>query len=243
MKIPKIIHYCWFGKNEKPTLVKECIKSWDILEKQGYKIIEWNEKNFDISSNKYCETAYIEKKWAFVSDYVRLKVLYEYGGIYLDTDMQIIKPFDDFLENDMFLGFLVNCVLSTSIIASKPQHRLIKKLLDIYDNMDLEIKPNNDLLTKFILDEYPNFKLNNKYQIFKDVSIYPKEFFNDPTYKKDINYCVHKYLGSWREEAANGRSFKGKLLNKLIGDVFFYKLISYRLNKNSPFYTISKNQN
>ena len=98
-KIPKIIHYCWFGKKEKPEIVKKCINSWTDKLKE-YEIIEWNEDNFEMNSNRFITEAYRLGKYAFVSDYVRLYALYEYGGIYLDTDVEIYKEFsEDILEN------------------------------------------------------------------------------------------------------------------------------------------------
>ncbi|WP_281957433.1 glycosyltransferase family 32 protein, partial [Bacillus cereus] len=95
---------CWFGGKEKPDHIKKYMKTWDGL--KDYKIVEWNEKTFDIENNKFVKDAYEGRKWAFVSDYVRLKALYEHGGIYLDTDVELKKNFNDILSNDMFLGFI-----------------------------------------------------------------------------------------------------------------------------------------
>lgn len=240
MTIPKIIHYCWFGNNEKPELVKKCIKSWDILKNNGYKIIEWNEKNFDINECEYVKKAYENKKWAFVTDYVRLKVLLDYGGIYLDTDMEVNKTFDKLLEEKIFLSFMLNSILSTSIIGSEANQKDIKNLLDIYKNLDFEINPNNNLLTKYILDNYKYFKLNNKLQKLGEITVYPKEYLNNPTYD-DTNYAVHRYLGSWIENN-KGESFKSRLFKKIFGEVIFYKIISYKENKNSSFYELSLKQ-
>ena len=102
--IPKIIHYCWFGKNEKPDIVKKCIDSWKKILNE-YEIIEWNEKNFKIDSNKFVKQAYDSKKFAFVSDYVRVYALYNYGGIYLDTDVELLRPLDELLKDKMFCGW------------------------------------------------------------------------------------------------------------------------------------------
>ena len=100
-KIPKIIHYCWFGKKDKPDIVNHCINSWKkVLD--DYEIIEWNEDNFDVESNTYVKQAYESGKFAFVSDFVRIKALYDYGGIYLDTDVEVFKKFDDLLDNESF---------------------------------------------------------------------------------------------------------------------------------------------
>ena len=97
MSIPKVIHYCWFGKGEMPALAEKCIKSWKKYCPE-YKIVCHNEDNFDIDRNRYAKEAYMCGKWAFVSDYARLKVLYDEGGIYLDTDVELIKPLDELID-------------------------------------------------------------------------------------------------------------------------------------------------
>lgn len=105
MSIPKVIHYCWFGHDPKPKLAEKCIKSWK-KKCPDYKIIEWNEENFDISACPlYVRQAYEAKKWAFVTDYVRLKVVYEHGGIYLDTDVELKKNLDFLLNHKAYFGF------------------------------------------------------------------------------------------------------------------------------------------
>ena len=100
--IPKIIHYCWFGKAKKSELEIKCIESWKKF-CPNYKIIEWNEENYDVSKNTYMYQAYQKSRWGFVSDYTRLDVIYNYGGIYLDTDVELIKPIDDLLEDEGFI--------------------------------------------------------------------------------------------------------------------------------------------
>lgn len=115
--IPKIIHYCWFGRKEKPELIKKCIKSWnEVL--VDYEIIEWNEENFKLN-NDFVKEAYQAGKYAFVSDYVRLHALYHYGGIYLDTDVEVYKPFDLFLQHDSFWGFEQGNYIATSTMGAK----------------------------------------------------------------------------------------------------------------------------
>ena len=111
--IPKIIHYCWFGGKPIPKNLKNYIKSWEKY-CPDYEIKEWNESNFDINSNKFIKEAYINKKFAFVTDYVRLYVIYNYGGIYLDTDVEIIKNFDGLLNNELFMGIQQNDSFATT---------------------------------------------------------------------------------------------------------------------------------
>ena len=110
--IPKIIHYCWFGKGEKPKLAQKCIDSW----KEhcfDYKIVEWNEDNFDINTNAYTKMCFEQSKYAFLSDYLRLIVVYKYGGIYFDTDVEVIKSIDNLLDNKAFFGFETDKYINT----------------------------------------------------------------------------------------------------------------------------------
>ena len=116
--IPKKIHYCWFGRGEKPELAKKCIKSWKIY-CPNYEIIEWNEENFDINSNQYLKEAYENKKYAFVTDYVRLFVLYTQGGIYMDTDVEVIKPLDEYLHHEAVSGFENTTQIPTGLMACR----------------------------------------------------------------------------------------------------------------------------
>ena len=123
--IPKIIHYCWFGGNPLPPLALKCIESWKKY-CPDYEIKIWDESNFDININKYATEAYEAKKWAFVSDVARLWVLYNYGGIYMDTDLEVIKPLDEFLYHKAFSGFEDEVNIPTGIIASEKNNNWIK---------------------------------------------------------------------------------------------------------------------
>lgn len=135
MSIPKIIHYCWFGGAEKPKIIKKCIKSWKKYCPE-YKIIEWNESNFDVNCIPFCRQAYEAKKWAFVTDYVRLKVLYDQGGIYMDTDVQLVKNIDCFLEYPCFLGFQhENYVSDGLVFGAEAGNWFVKENSEIYENM------------------------------------------------------------------------------------------------------------
>ena len=135
MSIKKVISYCWFGHNPLPEKVKICISSWKRM-CPDYKIIEWNESNYDINKHPYMRDAYENKKWAFVSDYARLDIIYEHGGIYLDTDVELVRSLDTLLDCGAFLSIdkedlSVNTGLGFGAEARNP---LIKKLLSAYDN-------------------------------------------------------------------------------------------------------------
>ena len=135
MSIPKVIYYCWFGKGKMPSLAEKCIESWEKF-CPDYEIICLDEENFDITQNKYAKEAYDAGKWAFVSDYARLKVLYDNGGIYLDTDVEIIKPIDNLIEENGFMGFDDNGVVSTGLgFACEKGNELVGALLKDYDDI------------------------------------------------------------------------------------------------------------
>ena len=130
--IPKKIHYCWFGRGEKPALAKKCIASWKKY-CPDYEIIEWNEDNFDINYNAYTKYCYENKKWAFLSDYVRLLVVYEHGGIYYDTDVEALKSFDDLLTYKAYFGFENEEHINTGIgFGAEKEHTVLKSMLEMY---------------------------------------------------------------------------------------------------------------
>ncbi|PKH67679.1 mannosyltransferase [Flavobacterium sp. ALD4] len=212
--INKIIHYCWFGGKRKPELVRDCIKSWK-KHLPEYKIIEWNEKNADLS-HPFVQHAYKMKKWAFVADYVRLTVLYENGGLYLDTDMLVLKPLDSFLINDCFFGAEDNNYINCAIIGAIKNNNLIKKCLLKYDSVEINKEINwfelviPIIITNIFRSEYG---YNNGFDIdivkINNVVIYPTIYFypfpfnckNDiANFKKYIrleSHSVHLWVGSW----------------------------------------------
>lgn len=167
-KIPSIIHYCWFGGGEKPEIVQKCIDSWK-RNLPEYEIIEWNENNFDIECNLYVKEAYDAKKFAFVSDYVRVYVLYKFGGIYLDTDVEVFKPFDNMLHHDSFWGFEQENYIATSTIGAMKGNKLIKTFLDSYEGKEfIKEDGNHDELTNVAIVtnilKNAGLKLNGEYQ-------------------------------------------------------------------------------
>ena len=131
--IPKIIHYIWVGGKPLTPLAEKCIQSWK-KNCPDYEIKRWDESTFDINQNQYCKEAYESKKWAFVSDYIRLKVLFEYGGIYMDTDVEVIKPLDEFLVHPAFSGFENNTQIPTGIMAAEKNNKWIENLLNDYNH-------------------------------------------------------------------------------------------------------------
>ncbi len=207
--IPKVIHYCWFGRGEKPKLIRKCIKSWKKY-CPDYEIIEWNEDNFDINCNEFVKQAYECKKWAFVSDYVRLFVLYNYGGVYMDTDVEIVRPIDVFLKHKAFSGFENPKSVPTGIIASERGQKIIKLWLDWYNDREFIVdgkmlhEPNVSFMTQILLDR--GLILNNTYQEIDGFAMYPQTYFC-PLYldmsrncKTANTYAIHHFTSSWRSK-------------------------------------------
>lgn len=237
MAIPKIIHYCWFGpKESQPSLVRDCIASWSKLD--DYQIYEWNESNFDPGPSTYFQSMMAARRYGFVSDIVRLTCLYRMGGIYLDSDVEVKKKFpESVLQHQAFLSFMFDCNLGTATLGAEPQSPLIGKLLDHYRNLDDLKSPSNDIFTRFFLNEFPEFRLNNKLQILRgNVAVYPKEYFDCPTYNPQMGYTVHKALGSWFRNSRSIRSYLRTGAKSLVGDVFYSRISRYRGLKISPFY-------
>lgn len=133
--IPKKIHYCWFGKSEMPSREKRCVASWKKF-MPDFELVLWNENNFDVNSTIFTRQAYDLKKFAFVSDYVRLYALLHEGGIYLDTDVEIVKPFHDFIKYNAFGSFETPNVIQTGVLASVPNGELINKIFKLYENKE-----------------------------------------------------------------------------------------------------------
>ena len=210
--IPKTIHYCWFGRNPKPKLAEKCIKSWKKY-CPGYEIIEWNEDNFDIASAPlYVRQAYEAKKWAFVTDYVRLWALVNYGGIYMDTDVEVIKPLDRFLSHQAFSGFEDDSHIPTGIMASEKDFPLFVEFLQYYDNAafynadgTISYITNVTVITNYCVAK--GLIQNNTFQTIEGFALYPKEVFCPVSYqtgfleKTKNAVTIHWFSGSWKSEA------------------------------------------
>ncbi|MBQ3553330.1 MAG: CDP-glycerol glycerophosphotransferase family protein [Clostridia bacterium] len=210
--IPKIIHYCWFGGNPLNDLAKFCIESWKKY-CPDYEIIEWNENNFDINSNTYAKEAYEAKKWAFVTDFVRLHALYQFGGIYMDTDVELLKNPDEFLHNPAFFGFEDEKSIMTGMMASEKQSKWLESLLSGYANRhfimpdgSLDLTTNVATMTNLLQEKY-EVQQNNSFQKIEGVlTLYPKDFFSPKSYETgeinltDNTVCIHHFNASWHSE-------------------------------------------
>lgn len=225
--INKVIHYCWFGRGEKPKKALECIESWRKYCPE-YKIIEWNEDNFDINSNLYVKQAYEAKKYAFVTDYVRLYVMYNYGGIYMDTDVEVIRPLDDFLYNEAFSGFELPSCVPTGIMASVKEFELFKEFLNYYknkcfidENKKFDMTTNVSIITN-ILEKY-GLKKDGTYQVIKGFALYPQDFFcpldnaTGLVRKTENTTTIHWFSKSWVDSKIVYRSRITRIFHRIFG--------------------------
>ena len=219
--IPKKIHYFWFGNAPKPAKVLKMIDSWK-RNCPDYEIIEWNEENYDIHKHPFMEHAYLDKKWAFVSDYARIDVLVEHGGIYLDTDVEILKSFDDLLSNHAFIGFeRPNLVNDGQGFGCEPNHPVFKEMLQVYDE-SLEYIESPKLRTKTLLAH--GLKLDGSRQNVDGVEIYPIDFFCPKSWATgrikvtENTYSIHHFEGSWHGKSGKKYIAVMRGLNRLLGE-------------------------
>ena len=216
MNIPKKIHYCWFGRNPLPLSAQKCISSWRKFF-PDHEIIEWNEDNFDVNSIPYTAQAYEAKKYAFVSDYARFKILYEHGGIYFDTDVEVIKPFDDILSNGSFMGVEVEPSKNAPIavaaglgIGAEAGNPIYAEIITFYSTLNFYLPDGNinpyavvRITTDFLLRH--GLKQISGIQTVDNIIIYPSDYFNpldDATgrLKKTSNtHSIHWYSKTWME--------------------------------------------
>lgn len=217
--IPKVIHYCWFGGNPLPELAVKCIDSWKKY-CPDYEIVEWNESNFDIQCCCYVYEAYKAKKWAFVTDFVRLYVLITYGGIYMDTDVEVTKPLDIFLQHSAFSGFECADQIPTGIMACEKDFPLFKTLLDEYqgrhfllEDGTFDTTTNVTTITNSCL-RY-GLILNNKFQEVEGMTLYPSDYFCPKSHKTGIVTCtenthtIHHFSGTWYDKKMRNLSVQG----------------------------------
>jgi mannosyltransferase OCH1-like enzyme len=220
-RIPKIIHYCWFGGNPLPEDAVACIESWKKF-CPDYEIIEWNETNYDIKKNSYMNQAYQHRKWGFVPDYARLDIIYTHGGVYLDTDVELIKPLDDLLELEAFAGVESNSeyVALGLGFGARPHDELIKALRDYYDELSF-VKENGELnitpapiVNHAVLLEN-GYSFSKKVNQCKTLTIFPSEYFcpkdciTNKIKTTPNTYSIHHYDSSWiSDEKRYAKNFR-----------------------------------
>jgi len=224
-RIPRIIHYCWFGGGKITNQINRITKSWEKF-CPDFEIIKWDESNFDFSVNNYAREAYENKKWAFVSDYARLKILFEHGGIYMDTDVEVLKSLDNFLEHGAFTGCENEEMCVTGIMGAEKGHEWIKSLLVYYEGRNFLLPDgshdkttNTKTITNTTINKF-GWIPKDTHQILKgDLNIYPFDFFCAKNFKTgeieitNNTYTIHHFSGSWH----TGTDKLKSIIIKIIG--------------------------
>lgn len=254
--IPKIIHYCWFGNNEKPELVLRCIESWK-KQLPDWEIIEWNESNWDVRNFEFTKKAYENKKYAFISDVARLDVLYRYGGVYLDTDVEILKmnPFDRFLQLDAFFSFENERNVNTGqCFGSMRRVNLINSLMADYYTKEYSNKINDNINTYVNHKTFSDYglKWTGKNQVINNIMFISVGEFNEfakhyGTRTWDIeqqSYTLNR--GRYRDTKIK-RILRNPKIFEIIENVFgdgkilkAYSFIAYDLLENGVIYFASR---
>lgn len=224
--IPKKIHYCWFGRGKMPELAKRCIESWKKY-CPDYEIKEWNEDNFDLDMYPYVREAYDNRKFAFVTDVVRLYALLKEGGIYMDTDVEVLKPLDSLLQYDAVSGFESLTQIPTGLMACRDSHPLFQEMLNDYDDLhfvrkdgSLDMTTNVTRITNVCLRH--GFVPNGKLQTVAGFTLLPKDFLCPKDYiTKKVNITrntltIHHFDGSWLPQKQRVR-----ILKRILGEKLF----------------------
>ena len=232
--IPNIIHYCWFGRGKMPKIALKCIDSWNKY-LPDYELKLWNEDNFDLTLNPYTKEAYQSRKFAFVTDYARLYILYNEGGIYMDTDVEVLKNFDEFLSLPAFSGFEGDKYVPTGIMASEKNGLWAKEQLEYYNDRHFilpdgtfDLTTNTQIISGIM--ESNGFILKNSYQVYKNcMHMFPYEYFSPLQYGKifltDNTHCIHHFASSWNPEK---RKIKKFIFKKIVGGKLTYLLVKVK---------------
>ncbi len=240
--IPKIIHFCWLSDEEYPIITKKCIESWKS-NLTGYEFILWDTKKFNIDSTLWTKEAFENKKYAFVSDYIRLYAIYNYGGIYLDTDAEVLKNFDDLLKLPYFIGTQWNDLIESAIFGAEKQSDWVLDCLNYYDNrsfintdgsLDMIVLPiimQSQIEKNKKIIKLKSNQVHNIYKLVEDKSLfylYPNEYFSPKnyltgkTFKSKKTYTIHHYNNSWK----SFQSIQKLKLIRLLGPNKAEKIIS-----------------
>lgn len=229
--IPKVIHYCWFGNNPLPFEVKKCINSWKKI-CPDYEIRRWDETNFDVYQNDFIQSAYGSKAWAFVSDYARLKIVYDEGGIYLDTDVELKKSLDELRKNEGFFaiqqeGHYCNTGLG---FGAKKENEIVKTMLDLYDDLIYSEENKFSIACPYLntkaLEKY-GYSYSDDVIVIHNNLVLPPRFMDPiaPGKNKENLLCndtvsIHHYSASWMDD----KTVRRRKIIRIIGEKRIYKI-------------------
>ena len=234
--IPKKIHYCWFGRNPLPDSARKCIASWKKYF-PDYEVIEWNEDNYDVTALPYIREAYENKKYAFVSDYARFDILYRHGGLYFDTDVEVVRSFDDILAGGAFMGcesddpITVNAGLGLGAPAGLPFYRTV---LDFYQTQHFVFQ-DGTLNTETVVTKVTKLLLEcglcsaPGIQTVEGITVYPRDYFNPLNSNTGVlnktanTHSIHWYSMTWLSPAMRLRTRLTRPLHRLLGEDFFHR--------------------
>ncbi len=221
--IPRVIHYCWFGHRPLPRLARRCVASWQ-RHFPGYEIRRWDETNYDVNTIPYTREAYAQGKYAFVSDFARFDILYRHGGLYFDTDVEVIRPFDDLLAIGPFMGMEEAIGVAPGLgLGAEAGHPLYKEVLELYRTLSFEdetvtvVTHTTDVLRRH------GFTPKDEPQLVCGLWIYPNDYFNpldDATGRLRLtpnSRSIHWYAKTWVDHYGPLRNWATRLAHRLLG--------------------------
>lgn len=246
LMIPKVIHYCWFGKSPLPDKVKKNIDSWKKYN-PDYTIKQWNENNFEIEKYPFIKKAYKQRAFAFASDMARLIIIYKFGGFYLDTDVEALRSFDDLRKYSIFMGLQDSDAIATGLMfGSVKYHKVIASLIHIYDlkgenieNTDVTCETCVSITTRFFKQR--GFKYKNSKQVVAGVTIFPTEYFCPRPYGATSltittnTYTIHHYSGTWIASSDKKKRLRHVRLGYRIKHILGVSLYDYLYKKYKKF--------
>jgi len=244
--IPKIIHACWLGNAPMPEVYKNYVEGWKKLN-PDFEVKLWTDEDFKeyYDDSLFVRDAIAKKKYGFLADYFRFTVLYKFGGIYIDTDVEMFKPIDSFLDSKMFMGYIFDTSIGTALIGSEPNNPIIKEWLDQLESDYVkkgDFTVSNDWITGYFIEHFKDFRLSGKRQSLEcGLELYPKDYFEryQLNKKKPGGYSEHHCAGSWSDE-------KVSLARRILKKILPRKVISYLGHKKkirqTPYYNVYKKQ-
>lgn len=240
MAIPRIIHTCWFGGGKKSDRLEGCLAS-QRAKLLGYEHKEWTEANTDFDEFPFLRLAWEKRRFAHLSDMVRLLALHRHGGIYLDTDVEVFRSFDPLLGSEFFCGYVWECMLGTAVIGSVPGHPILTAFLEPYLAAPGDVAfdlANNHALTWHFIHEVPGFRLDGRAWTGGGVRVLDRYAFEQPSLGRRKNYALHHFSASWRGESSSKRQAKA-LIIRLMGLYLYRKyncMTSLRASRFRPEY-------